>query len=147
MEFLDVKRLGKQRIEAAQILEILLKQPILPSKLLSLVPLDTANIAWKNHPAVLMWKGHEEWLKLYLACSIGEWLSRGYQNTIVCPEYNTDSQGAPLWLGHEPFHKSHRSNLIRKDPAHYRKFWPDEETDLSYFWPTDFPEFSGKVVD
>lgn len=145
MEFLDQKRLGKQRVEAAQILEILLQKPILPRREISLVPLDITSIAWKSHPAVLMWSGHEEWLKLYFACSIGEWCSRGYVNNLISLEYDVSLQPKPEWLGHEPFHQSHRSNLIRKNPLHYRKFWPEENATLPYFWPTDFQEkFLGK---
>lgn len=137
MEHLDSKRLGKQRVEAAQILEILLNKPILPNNLQSVVPFDRSLSIWVNHPAVLMWKGHEEWLKLYLACVIGEWRSRGYNNTLIVPSYDAHVQVPPKWLGYEPFHKSHRSNLLRKFPEHYNKFWPDEDRNLRYFWPTN----------
>lgn len=40
---LDYRRLGKQRVEAMQIYNCLLK----PTR-------------WKNHPAVLMWSGYED---------------------------------------------------------------------------------------
>ncbi len=43
---LDNKRCGKQRIESWQILKILLN-------------LDPSKKGWRNHPAVLMWKGYE----------------------------------------------------------------------------------------
>jgi Pyrimidine dimer DNA glycosylase len=135
LEYLDVKRLGKQRVEAAQIIEILLNQPILPSNL-KLPHFDRSQSLWHRHPAVMMWAGHEEWLKLYLDCCIGEWVWRGYTNGLVVPAYNTDSQSPPKWLGFEQFHQSHRSNLIRKFPQHYQKFWPNESSDLAYFWPT-----------
>lgn len=136
MEFLDVSRLGKQRIEAAQIIEILTNKPVLPINLSSLVPFDRTNATWARHPAVKMWSGHEEWLKLYLACSIGEWVSRGYRNNIVVPKYDAKSQPRPEWLGYERFHRSHRSNLIRKDAIRYRQYWPEEEANLPYYWPT-----------
>jgi hypothetical protein len=137
MEFLDDRRLGKQRVEAGQILEILLNKPILPVNLRSVVPFDRSFSPWSRHPAVQMWKGHEEWLLLYLACSVGEWCSRGFTNSIVVPAYDAKSQKPPAWLGYEPFHLSHRANLIRKLPAQYLKFWPeDRNDDLKYFWPT-----------
>ena len=41
----------------------------------------------------------------------------------------------PPWLGDAPFHLSHRSNLLRKMPEHYRQFWPAERDDLPYVWP------------
>jgi len=138
MEILDNKRLGKQRVEAGQILEILLNKPVLPNSMQSVVPFDRTFGAWSRHPAVMMWSGHEEWLKLYLACAVGEWCSRGYTNRIIAPSYNTDSQDYPEWLGFEPFHYSHRCNLTRKDPPYYRQFWKDEIIDpsIQYFWPT-----------
>jgi hypothetical protein len=136
MEFLDVKRLGKQRVEAGQILEILLDIPILPKNLITLAPFRRNWGPWHNHPAVLMWKSHEEWLKSYLDCCIGEWEFRGYVNNITVPKYNVSKQSPPKWLGFEPFHASHRSNLLRKSSVHYRQFWPYEAVDLPYFWPT-----------
>lgn len=136
LEFLDASRLGKQRIEAAQIIEILTDKPVLPINLLSVAPFIRSNSTWARHPAVQMWSGHEEWLKLYLACTIGEWVSRGYKNNIVVPKYDAKSQKQPEWLGYEPFHQSHRSNLIRKDSVLYRQYWPDEKDNLPYFWPT-----------
>jgi hypothetical protein len=137
MEFLDQQRLGKQRVEAAQILEVLLNEPFLPKNLLSLVPFDYSNSQWRNHPVIQMWRGHEEWLKLYLACAIGEWCSRGYSNTIQIPLHNAGEQIPPPWLGKEEFHRSHRSNLVRKFPLHYRQFWPNEDATLPYYWPSD----------
>lgn len=136
MEYLDSARLGKQRIEAAQILEILLDQPILPKSMQCKAHFDRSFSNWTRHPAVLMWKGHEEWLKLYLDCCVGEWLFRGFTNAINVPKYDTDSQPHPKWWGFEAFHKSHRSNLIRKCRDHYAKYWPDEIPNLPYFWPT-----------
>lgn len=136
MEYLDMRRLGKQRVEAAQILEILIDKPVIPKNLQSIVPFQRKFGAWTRHPAVLMWTGYEEWLKLYLACAIGEWLYRGYSNTMIVPPYDTALQPPPDWLGYEEFHQSHRSNLVRKFPEHYKKFWPEERNDLKYFWPT-----------
>lgn len=136
MECLDGARLGKQRVEACQILEILLNKPVLPKNVRSLAPFERSFGAWSRHPAVLMWRGHEEWLKLYLACAIGEWTCRGYVNNIVAPNYDTDSQPPPLWLGFEAFHKSHRSNLLRKNAGIYKPLFPDDTPDLPYFWPT-----------
>lgn len=135
LECLDSARLGKQRVEAGQILEILLNRPVLPKNVQSITPFDRSYGAWTRHPAVLMWKDHEEWLKLYLACAIGEWESRGYVNNIVTPPYYTEAQSPPPWLGYEPFHRSHRSNLFRKAPGHYKLFQEDGP-DLPYFWPT-----------
>ena len=133
MECLDQKRLGKQRVEAGQILEILCPEI---SVFKENTHFDRKFHAWEHHPAVQMWKGHEEWLKLYLACAVGEWRYRGYINNILGPSYETEKQEAPWWLGYEPFHLSHRSNLLRKFPTHYRQFWPEDLDTLQYLWPT-----------
>jgi hypothetical protein len=41
----------------------------------------------------------------------------------------------PPWLGNESFHASHRSNLLRKNPAWYSKFGWSESDNLEYVWP------------
>lgn len=55
---LDYKRLGKQRVEAMQILNALagLKR------------------GWTNHPAVRMWRGYEDGLAAYHDACISEWI-------------------------------------------------------------------------
>lgn len=40
----------------------------------------------------------------------------------------------PWWMGDEEFHQSHRSNLLRKMPEHYRQYWSDEPDDIPYVW-------------
>ncbi|PRC55274.1 cytoplasmic protein, partial [Mycobacterium sp. ITM-2017-0098] len=35
----------------------------------------------------------------------------------------------PPWLGDTAFHLSHRSALVRKDPAHYRPLFPEVPDD------------------
>jgi hypothetical protein len=120
LKSLDYKRLGKQRVEAFQILNILLER--------------TDKKAWKNHPAVLMWKGYENALKLYLNKSIKLWISRGYKNTMKLEKI----QGKiilPKWFGNKEFHNSHKSNLLRKNPEHYVQFSKEVPNDLDYIWP------------
>ena len=41
----------------------------------------------------------------------------------------------PGWLGEEDFHRSHRSSLLRKDPAFYGAVFTDVPDDLPYVWP------------
>ena len=115
---LDYKRLGKQRVEAYQILNILIGV--------------TPNARQRNHPAVLMWVGHSDSLGEYLDACITEWVHRGYNNTMTL----THTVGPkPPWFGNEEFHKAHRSNLLRKDAIYYRKFGWTEPNDLPYIWP------------
>ena len=64
---LDRKRLIKQSVENLQVLK-------------SLAGLYSSG-AWKNHPAVKMWEGHEDWLFMYNESIVKEILMRGYKNT------------------------------------------------------------------
>jgi len=121
LKALDSKRLGKQRVEAYQILNILLKR--------------TDKKGWKNHPAVKMWKGYENALKLYLNKAIKLWLSRGYKNTMKL-EVIEGKIILPRWFGNKEFHDSHKSNLLRKNKEYYFEFSKIVPHDLEYIWPT-----------
>lgn len=116
---LDYKRLGRQRLECKQILNALYKGG-----------------GWSNHPAVLMWKGYEYALTMYMNAIIIEWIKRGYKNNMLMCSVNEKKVIFPPWLGDERFHASHRSNLLRKDPKYYGQFEWKEPDDLPYFWPT-----------
>ena len=116
---LDNKRLGKQRVEAKQILDTLTNN----------------SVAWRNHPAVLMWEGHTDCLALYYNLSLLEWAKRGYRNIKLSECKLISVVSFPYWLGNETFHASHRSNLLRKKPEHYSQFNWEEPDNLPYFWP------------
>lgn len=120
LKVLDSRRLGKQRVEAYQILNILLKR--------------TDKKGWRNHPAVKMWKGYENALKLYLNKAIKLWISKGYKNNMKLEIINGKII-LPSWFGNKKFHASHRSNLLRKDKEFYSKFNWKEKNNLPYIWP------------
>jgi hypothetical protein len=115
---LDYRRLGKQRLEAKQILNTLYG----------------VTSGWKNHPAVLMWEGYEEALKFYHNIMIMTWISRGYKNTMPPFDINYEDWDWPSWLN-DDFCASHRSNLLRKDKGFYGKYGWTESDDLPYIWP------------
>lgn len=117
MKILDMRRLGKQRVEAQQILNTL----------------SGLSSGWKNHPATKMWEGYEEALKLYINAAITEWKFRGYKNTMQL--HRIEKYIIPVWMGNRIFHLSHQSNLIRKLPEHYRKFFPHIDANIPYYWP------------
>lgn len=128
-ECLDMKRLGKQRVETLQILKNLVG--------------DGPKNGWKNHPAVKMWQGHEGSLLEYGLAICKAWTSRGYKDTcaekmksLVEDKITPQNKKSPFWLGDEEFHSAHRSNLIRKNPEHYKKFGWVEKDDLPYVWPS-----------
>lgn len=118
---LDYRRLGKQRVEAKQILNILLNR--------------TTSNAWKHHPAVIMWKGYENCLKYYYNCIVNEWVFRGYKNTMQL-EFVEIPITYPKWFFYEDLFASHRSNLLRKNFAYYSQFGWQEKDNLPYIWPT-----------
>ena len=64
---LDRQRLGKQRVEVKQILNVLKK----------------GSGGWANHPAVKMWRGYEMALCNYGIAVCGEWTVRGYKDTLT----------------------------------------------------------------
>jgi hypothetical protein len=129
---LDDKRLGKQRVETFQVLRAL----------------TWARYGWKNHPVTKMWRGFVPALVSYGVASCREWTARGYADALlpqllqwsggrepVCPEL-------PPWFGTEELHRSHRSNLLRKDPELYRPLFCDDPDDLPYLWPAPaFPQW------
>ena len=118
---LDVKRLGKQRVECLQILQTLLEN----------------KTAWRNHPAVRMWRGYEQCLVSYGITICLEWLEQGYKDTCLTKieEYQDGEIIKPPWLGNKEFHSSHRSNLLRKNYEWYSYFEWTEPIDLPYYWP------------
>ncbi len=120
VQCLDYKRLGKQRLECKQIIEIL----------------EGKDSRYKNHSAVKMWIGYTNSLKYYSNCCINEWISRGYKNTML--KYNVDYQNDdPWWIGDVNFHRAMRARLIEKDRNFYLPKFPKDEgfNDGKYFWP------------
>lgn len=123
---LDWRRLGKQRVECWQILRTLLGE----------------SQGWRNHPAVLMWKGYEVALCYYGLTICQEWINMGYKDTMTARFRDMLSNlpedqfyEAPSWLGQQDFHESHQSNLIRKDPDYYSARFPGTPDNLPYIWP------------
>jgi hypothetical protein len=133
---LDARRLGKQRVETIQVLRAL----------------TVPGYGWRHHPAAAMWAGYEEALVRYglevctVWCEMGradtcattmiEDLTRAVGLPSVRSQVDLAEAGdLPPWLGEEAFHLSHRAALVRKDPEHYRRFFPDVPDDLPYVWP------------
>jgi hypothetical protein len=123
-EILDARRLGKQRVEALQILQAL----------------SAETSGWRNHPAVRMWKGYEGSLADYGIAICRVWKNRGHEDNCCgkledyLKKYNYVFEH-PHWLGNPYFHLSHQSNLIRKDSKHYGPLFPGVQDNLPYIWP------------
>lgn len=132
---LDDRRLGKQRVEALQVLRAVTRE----------------TYGWKRHPAVRMWAGHPDGIAAYGLAICAEWVSRGRADTCAAtigldlaeagrPAPRTQAELArrcllPCWIGDGRLHRSHRSALVRKDPQHYGPLFPDADPALDYFWP------------
>jgi hypothetical protein len=123
---LDYRRLGKQRVEAKQLLTILLGA--------------NTGRGWINHPATKMWKGYSKALALYGYTMCLEWRKRGYIDNLssyflkhIDPNLNESS--FPPWFGNRKFHKAHKSNLLRKDKEFYSRYKWNVPDNLDYIWP------------
>ena len=129
---LDARRLGKQRVEALQVVNAM----------------HDPNYGWRNHPVVKMWRGHEPALVAYGIAITREWIRRGYNDTVLdqllahlhgARERTQQELAAggllPPWLGDPEIHRRYRSALVRKDPGFYRERFPDVPDDLGYLWP------------
>jgi len=118
---LDNKRLGKQRVEAKQLLDIV----------------EGRTTSWANHPAAKMWMGCPDALKWYLYSCITEWERRGFNNTMAKPFLTSNDTPYPWWLGDDDFHRTHRARLLEKDFNHYHKLFPGDWrfNQGLYIWP------------
>jgi len=126
---LDYRRLGKQRVEAKQLIDTILERPTKSGK---------PRKGWRNHPAAIMWRGYVPALQHYHNLCIDEWITRGYKNSMPREEI-ADAIVMPHWMGDPAFHASHRSNLLRKDPKYYSGWGWTESDNLEYLWPGEFP--------
>ena len=117
---LDSKRLNKQILEAYQILKVLSGASLTG--------------AWRNHPAVLMWKGYEYSLFKYAMIMIQEAQNRGIKTDknesnikdLLNQYGNSWGKKNPLWLSDQNkimrIITTHKARLFDKDPIYYAKF-------------------------
>lgn len=133
---LDSPRLGKQRVETLQVLRAL----------------ELPDYGWASHPVVRMWRGRTAGLVGYGRAMVRVWRERGFADStdLQIAEFAPESADVPQaelaeagllpsWIGDEAVHRSHRSNLLAKDPDFYRprftELFGTEPDDLPYLWP------------
>jgi hypothetical protein len=129
---LDSPRLGKQRVETLQVLRAL----------------ELPDYGWASHPVVTMWRGHTAGLVVYGLAMVRAWRERGFADSTetLIAEFAPDAAAMtqaeaaaagllPSWVGNDELHRSHRSNLLAKEPAFYRPLFAGEPDDLPYVWP------------
>lgn len=99
---------------------------------------------WPHHPASLMWKDYTGNLLAYAHSFIRVCEERGLNVSQKHVEYVEKSllkishhelTKVPHWLGVPEFHRSHQSNLVRKDAEYYGAKFPAVSPDLPYIWP------------
>jgi hypothetical protein len=96
---LDNKRLGKQRVEAYQILN----------------SLTGKSNGWTNHPATKMWQGHEWQLANYGYEICGEWINRGFKDSLeqkfwlFMNQNQKSHKPKPWWVKDSLVHLTHQS--------------------------------------
>ena len=114
---LDNKRLGRQRAEVLTLLRG----------------------KWANLPASKIWRGYEYQLAEYGLAVCEEWKRRGYKDNTAEKIRNEQKKhkdnGFPEWFGNRKFHRAHKSNLLRKNPTHYKKYFKNIQDNLPYVWP------------
>jgi hypothetical protein len=142
---LDSKRLNKQILEGYQILNILLG--------------NSESKAWRNHPAVLMWKNNEGSLVFYVKTMIREAKRRGIKtdknsqniHRLLLQQNRRIPLQYPSWYKDSRIDlvvETHRANLYKKDPIFYAHFsdsvesnnnkpcCPNRKEPCKYYWPT-----------
>jgi hypothetical protein len=146
-QLLDYKRLGKQRLECTQLMDVLLRKAGL---------LNDGKTGWNNHVAIDYWydeKNKQNYLPaliLYTDVMIAEWVKRGYNNTLEINKWKTLVKihpnlfnfGLPPWTTNsEKIIESHRARVLQKDENFYfAKFVefdisvPENWQQMEYIW-------------
>ena len=127
---LDSLRLRKQIIEADQILSAIM-----------------GNGAWSNHPAVLQYRGYENWLKHYRNCLIH--YIRGHE-VLADIESRYAELMRPEWHCDEYFNQMRR-RLYAKNPEHYAQWAHLGKSEENWYWSQDENKFikyiNGKRIE
>lgn len=137
--FLDDRRLGKQRVEAKQIIDAVIA-----------LQEGDATAGWRNHPATRSWLNHLDALKLYFNAMVSEWVKRGYKNNYQLYDLPSTIE-QPYWIDCSSVHYSHMAQLVQKDSSYYSveqlstrlpatlldyfKQRPLEYSSYGYIWP------------
>ena len=140
-QILDNKRLNKQILEGYQIMKVLSGA--------------SESGAWRNHPAVLMWKGSEHYLNSYIDQMVFEANYRGIKTDKNVSNLQTLKQSfshiwgnlKPIWSKPEHIDRvttTHKVNLYRKDSEFYADFHTAKSSQFNkpccdrclYYWAT-----------
>lgn len=110
---LDPRRLNKQIIECQQILDAL-----------------NGAKAWSNHPCVLQYKGHEEWLKSYMEC-----LKRYREDDYSGAEDANAKCMTCFPIFHiQPYKEQMKRRLYTKDSWFYSRWSYLGASEVNWYW-------------
>lgn len=117
---LDPLRLNKQLLETQQILDAL-----------------NGKKAWSRHPAVLQYRGYEEYLRCYLQCF--KWHLRG--NLYWTELFSCQAQQLrPEWHCAE-YYTNMKKRLYTKNPEHYKQWAHLGTSDCNWYWSQEENRF------
>lgn len=119
---LDYRRLGKQRIEAKMLLEILTT--------------DDKHPNWRHHPIVHLWRGYEYSVCMYGMIMCEEWIDRGFKDNTLkwFQDKHAELKDQPYQYFSEELRSSHRAALLAKDFIHYSQMSWKEKPVINYVW-------------
>jgi hypothetical protein len=106
VKYLDYRRLGKQRVEAKQIIDVIEKK----------------SGGWYDHPVTKMWINNVEALKYYFNCCVDEWSKRGYKNTMEKFVFDSEINEAdilPWFYKNKQIQNCYKASLLRKNTEYY----------------------------
>lgn len=118
---LDRRRLRKQVVECGQIYEAL-----------------TGKSKWSNHPAVLQYKGHEHWLKLYTYCLAWYYEKGGFIRALL---YSDEALNFTPQFHTQEYYDQMKRRLYQKDKNHYKQWAYLGESDVNWYWSHEKQEF------
>lgn len=148
---LDLKRLGKQRVETLQIVLGVLR--------INLDGTPKTGRTWGDHTVGKMWAKNLHGLLVYQDAIVSEWREHSFKDTCwvktkvamhragvlhpdidplstdMLPVWVQQEHPMPDWWGREDIHSSHRAALLSKNPEYYGQFGWKEAPVYNYVWP------------
>jgi len=113
--------------------------------------IDGEHTILAHHPLYKMWDGHGPALCAYGLAMCDEVRRRGFASEFVTDEVERFSAtlseqlenacsgeytlAHPGWWGSVSLHHAHQSELLRQNPAHYQRYFPETPIDLPQLWP------------
>ena len=137
---LDKRRLYKQIVECGQILR-------------AISPTNIRSCYWSNHPCVVQYRNHKEWLEHYQQTLANYRLIKIGQewNPKFVLEHNKRAEELRPNFHTEEFFNQMKRRLYTKDNEYYAKWSEFGESQENWYWSEDDGKFlkyvNGKLVE